>query len=590
MKNLLLAVCIIFSCSLLAQHNNSELPSSIRTDGAAPHASAILDVQSTDKGILIPRTDTSLILSPAQGLLIYQNSNNQFYYHDGTNWTDFGGTGSSLEGHWIRSGNDLINDNPLGGRLRIEGNAVYINSALVSDAILSVDSNNRGFLLPTMSTTQRLAIAGGSPSSDGLTVYDTDTHSFWYWDTSISTWSELGADVNGAFENATGLVRSTGNHGTDDFVFGSDALPVNGVSTTDTMFFFDKSKGGAFRGGVLSGSENWSPENIGNASFAFGFIASAESTYSFAFGLSSRARSYGSISMGVYNSSFGYASTSMGVSTKSKAYASSSMGERTQANGYAGTVVGMYNDTLVSEQSFSNSSTPLFIVGNGATGSGNLSNAFVVRKDGNVGIGDINPIADLHVSSKTENTQILVTPVTTTSGDSSSIFLAEDSEVKYGMSILYDGADNQLKVFGKAQSVVSGPHFVIDRGTETKVGVGDVSDDHEFNVEGDMRTSGYSQLGSDAPKIKMKKYILTTPLTGGTTTNILHGLTASKILSIDATIASANSLFVPPGQNNITNCEYNIYCNSTRVYVKAVLSNSSQILNRTARIIITYEE
>jgi hypothetical protein len=54
-----------------------------------PDSSAILELKSTNKGLLIPRTDTSSINAlgaPATGLLIYQLIDNSFYYFDGVAW------------------------------------------------------------------------------------------------------------------------------------------------------------------------------------------------------------------------------------------------------------------------------------------------------------------------------------------------------------------------------------------------------------------------------------------------------------------------------------------------------------------------
>lgn len=49
----------------------------------APDNSAVLHLESTDKGVLIPKTDTLLIAGPADGLLIYMPINNMFWYFDG---------------------------------------------------------------------------------------------------------------------------------------------------------------------------------------------------------------------------------------------------------------------------------------------------------------------------------------------------------------------------------------------------------------------------------------------------------------------------------------------------------------------------
>jgi hypothetical protein len=68
---------------------------------STPDPTAILELKSTDKGVLVPRTDTntvniaSLPGVPATGLLIYQNSNNTFYYFDGLIWRPMG---SSTQG------------------------------------------------------------------------------------------------------------------------------------------------------------------------------------------------------------------------------------------------------------------------------------------------------------------------------------------------------------------------------------------------------------------------------------------------------------------------------------------------------------
>ena len=58
-----------------------------------PDASALLDVQSTTKGVLIPRmttTERAAIPTPATGLMVFDNTTLSFWYYDGTNWTEIG--------------------------------------------------------------------------------------------------------------------------------------------------------------------------------------------------------------------------------------------------------------------------------------------------------------------------------------------------------------------------------------------------------------------------------------------------------------------------------------------------------------------
>lgn len=83
MKKILLAASVIFTMggNLKAQEN-------VGIGTNKPNSSAILDIQSIDKGLLIPRLtleQRSLITAPADGLMIYQtNSNSGFYYYNGT--------------------------------------------------------------------------------------------------------------------------------------------------------------------------------------------------------------------------------------------------------------------------------------------------------------------------------------------------------------------------------------------------------------------------------------------------------------------------------------------------------------------------
>ncbi len=75
----------------------------INTDGSQPDNSAMLDVKSNNKGILIPRmtqAQRDAISNSADGLMIYQTDNTPgFYYYNGSNWNKFNGA------LWI---NDLL--------------------------------------------------------------------------------------------------------------------------------------------------------------------------------------------------------------------------------------------------------------------------------------------------------------------------------------------------------------------------------------------------------------------------------------------------------------------------------------------------
>jgi hypothetical protein len=91
----------------------------INTTGAAPHASAMLDVDATNRGLLIPRvsltdvTVASPVTSPATGLLVYNTNaavtggnGTGFYYWTGTQWSRLDNSNSA---DWRLTGNSGTN-------------------------------------------------------------------------------------------------------------------------------------------------------------------------------------------------------------------------------------------------------------------------------------------------------------------------------------------------------------------------------------------------------------------------------------------------------------------------------------------------
>jgi C1q domain len=73
-------------------NNNCFAQLGIKETNTIPNAKAMLDVESTNKGVLIPRLSTTnrdAIVAPPAGLMIYNSTTNQFNYFNGSVWTDF---------------------------------------------------------------------------------------------------------------------------------------------------------------------------------------------------------------------------------------------------------------------------------------------------------------------------------------------------------------------------------------------------------------------------------------------------------------------------------------------------------------------
>ena len=205
----------------------------IGTTSFTPDASAMLDVNSANKGMLIPRvaltgtTDVATIGSPAASLLIYNTATAGgvtpgFYYWGGSQWlrlaTGIGSTGATgatgeqgvvgntgaigATGSTGEAGTQGIQGvtgstgatGPLvagtsGQTLRHDGTNWVANSLLfnngtsvgigntspASSAGLDVDFTDKGMLMPRMNTTQRIAI---SSPAEGLLIFNTTTKCF----------------------------------------------------------------------------------------------------------------------------------------------------------------------------------------------------------------------------------------------------------------------------------------------------------------------------------------------------------------------------------------------------------------------------
>jgi hypothetical protein len=82
----------------------------INDNGSVPDPSAMLDVNSTDKGILIPRmstTERNDIVSPASGLMVFNTTLNRFNFYNGTSWEVIG---AEVDNKWTMSGSHIYNN------------------------------------------------------------------------------------------------------------------------------------------------------------------------------------------------------------------------------------------------------------------------------------------------------------------------------------------------------------------------------------------------------------------------------------------------------------------------------------------------
>lgn len=176
-----LLVLLLLSIALCGQQNVV-----INTTGAAPDSSAILDIQSQSKGLLIPRMSTAQRLSivrPAEGLLVFDTEREAFWFYTGEAWREI--TAGIL--HQLTDEDtdtyvsverlpdeDVIRFQTNGEERMIildDGRAALGTEAPAAGALLELQSENRAFLPPRMNFQQISAIPQPVP---GMMAYDTE--------------------------------------------------------------------------------------------------------------------------------------------------------------------------------------------------------------------------------------------------------------------------------------------------------------------------------------------------------------------------------------------------------------------------------
>lgn len=274
--NFMKPTLLLFATALLVSiHIYSQTGVSINTTGTEPDGSAMLDVSSTEKGILIPRMSEPqriAIASPAIGLLVYQNDGTEgFYYFDGTAWTIL--TGGS---QWATNGSNIYYN---------VGN-VGIGTASPT-ATLNVHSTGIGEGNVLFTGEYKISNQGNPPAEGPGTRF------MWYPDKAAlraGYVTEVQWD-----KNNIGILSVALGHNTIASSIGSTAL---GSYTKATNFH----------------------------ATALGRYTVASGQYSTAMGLSTEATGNYGTSMGSYTKAVGFASTAMGRYTTAQAYGSIVMG------------------------------------------------------------------------------------------------------------------------------------------------------------------------------------------------------------------------------------------------------------------------
>lgn len=141
MKRFLLPAFALLYCQIVLGQSVA-----INNDGSLPNASAILDIKSTTKGLLMPRMTTAqrnVIITPAEGLKVFDTDTKTFWFYNGTGWIE--SAGGSTANFWSLNGANIFKTNA--GNVGIGTNTpaqlLTIQSPVNSYGITHTDDNIR---------------------------------------------------------------------------------------------------------------------------------------------------------------------------------------------------------------------------------------------------------------------------------------------------------------------------------------------------------------------------------------------------------------------------------------------------------------
>jgi len=271
-NNTIMKKTVLFLIVLVLGFNSLYSQVAINTSGNAPDASAMLDITSTEGGILIPRmaeANRQSINNPANGLLVYQTDNTiGFYFFDGTIWVQLSAGNSTV------SKLDDLNDAKSDNDGTSDGSSIFIgvDAGAVDDG---TDNNNVGVGLKSLmaNTTGAFNTAFGHESQyfniSGIQNTASGTYSL-YGNTEGSRNTAIGyqaIDANRAGSNATAI--------------GHNSMQYSNSSTTA---FINSNVAVGFE--AMRGSTTAS-NNIGNNNTALGYqslLSNAAGDYNTAIG------------------------------------------------------------------------------------------------------------------------------------------------------------------------------------------------------------------------------------------------------------------------------------------------------------------
>lgn len=389
----ILRLVAVFFLITALPHLASSQSLSINTDGSTADASAMLDVKSFTKGLLIPRmsrTERNAITTPATGLIIFQNAPDStgFYYYNGTAWTMLLAASNAESQFWKTRGN--AGTSAITNFIGTTDNVPLVFKVNNIERMRLTPSGNFG--IGVAAPVVALDVAGSATIGSGNV--NTGGRSI------VSGFNNI---LSGSFSMATGEANTlTASRsivaGLVNVVGGFNNIVVGYQNSIDGLFY-DNS--------IIVGNQD---TLTASASAVFGYLNKVTAFSSFAAGDKNLVSGNNSAAFGLQSMAAGINSFVTGSQDTARGQNSAVFGIGNHAASYSELALGTYGTMYnpVSPVTY-NVADRIFNIGNGISVN-NRSDAFTILKNGSVGINTANPTSLLDVNSNTIRLRSAKTP------------------------------------------------------------------------------------------------------------------------------------------------------------------------------------
>ena len=171
-------ILFFLSAIIIGQFCNAQ---SVGIGTSSPNASAMLEINSPNKGLLLPRVaDTSSVANPTKGLVVYNNNNNKLWYFDGYRWQQAVANAGGMDSIWYKAKDSIaytakqyvgINTDldimepqanlQVTGSLLVQAKLIRTNSAPTAAQIFTMNNSPVTQIIPSTDSVFRIQDPGG---------------------------------------------------------------------------------------------------------------------------------------------------------------------------------------------------------------------------------------------------------------------------------------------------------------------------------------------------------------------------------------------------------------------------------------------